>query len=78
MLISLVPWFQAIRNWLFAVFGHDRPSAAPAASLSCAALARVIEFHVPETFQGRQRAWLPAEARGKVIEFSAHRVKRSA
>ena len=75
MLTLLVPWFRAIRNWLFAVFGHDDP---PAASASCASRARVIEFHIPETFQGRQRAWLPAEARGKVIEFSAHRVKRSA
>jgi len=75
MLIPFVPWFQAIRNWLFAVFGQDRQSAAPA---SCAALARVIEFHVPETFQTPQRIWLPAEARGKVIEFSTHRVTKSA
>jgi len=78
MLTLLVPWFRAIRNWLFAVFGHDRPSAASAASASCACPARVIEFHIPETFQAWQRTWLPAEARGKVIEFSAHRVKRSA
>ena len=75
MSIPLVPWFQALKNWLFAVFSHDRPSAA---SNLCASGARVIEFHVPESFQARQRAWLPAEARGKLIEFSAHRVKKSA
>jgi hypothetical protein len=78
MLIPLVPWFQAIRNWLFAVFGHDRPPAVFAGSVSCASLARVIEFRVPETFQAPQRIWLPAEARGKVIEFSTHRVTKSA
>ena len=78
MLTLFVPWFQAIRNWLFAVFGQDRPSAASAASVSCASLVRVIEFHVPETFQTPQRIWLPVEARGKVIEFSTHRVTKSA
>lgn len=75
MLIPFVPWFQAIRNWLFAVFGHDRP---PAASARCASGARVIEFHVPETFQLPQRRWLPAEARGKVIDFSTRGVRKSA
>ena len=75
MLTLFVPWFQAIRNWLLALFGHDR---APAASASFAPRARVIEFHVPETFQAPQRIWLSAEARGKVIEFSTHRVTKSA
>jgi hypothetical protein len=78
MLIPLVPWFQAIRNWLFAIFGDDRPRAASAASVSCASLARVIEFHVPETFQAPQRRWVPPGARGKLIEFSMRGVQKSA
>jgi len=75
MLTLLVPWFRAIRNWLFAVFGHDGP---PAASSSCASRARVIEFHVPETFQAPQRRWAPPGARGKLIEFSMRGVRKSA
>jgi hypothetical protein len=81
MLIRLVPWFHAIKNWLFAVFGHKRP-AAFAASASCASSsasgARVIEFYVPATFQSPQRRLFPSQARGKVIEFSARGVKKSA
>src|SRR5215470_17206641 len=78
MLILLVPWFQAIRDWLFAVFGHDRRSAASAGSVSCASRARVIEFRVPETFQAPQRRWVPPGARGKLIEFSMRGVQKSA
>ena len=77
MLIQLVRWFQAIRNWLFAVFGHDRPGAS-AASASCTCRARLIEFHVPETFQAPQRRWVPPGARGKLIEFSMRGVRKSA
>ena len=75
MLIPLVPWFQAIRNWLFAVFGHDGPPAGPA---PCSSRARVIEFHVPETFQAPQKLWVPPGARGKLIEFSMRGARRSA
>lgn len=78
MLIPFVPWFQAIRNWLFAVFGHDRPPAASSASVSGASLARVIEFYVPTTFQAPQRRWRPREVSGKVIEFSARGATKSA
>jgi hypothetical protein len=78
MLTRLVPWFHAVKNWLFAVFGHDRPSAASAASVLCASGARVIEFHVPETFHAPQRAWHTPQARGKLIEFSTRRVTKSA
>ena len=75
MLTRLVPWFRAIKNWLFAVFGHDR---RPAASATCASGGCVIQFYIPETFQASQRPWSPPQARGKLIEFSARGVKKSA
>jgi hypothetical protein len=82
MLTLLVLWFYSIKNRLFATFGYFRPRAAStaftSAASSCAPGARVIEFYVPETFQAPQRRWLPPEVRGKVIEFSARRVKKSA
>jgi len=81
MLTRLLPWFHAIKNWLFATFGPDRKHvafAASAAPTSTTPGARVIEFYVPETFQAPQRRWLPPEVRGKVIEFSARGVKKSA
>jgi hypothetical protein len=74
MLVPLVPWFQAITNWLFALFGRERRRAT---SASCAPGSRVIEFRVPENFQA-QRRWGPPEVRGKVLEFSARRVRKSA
>ncbi|HMF89932.1 MAG TPA: hypothetical protein VKL40_04760 [Candidatus Angelobacter sp.] len=77
MLIPLVPTdFQ-----LAAVGGDDPPTAESrqdAPSSSDAADARVIEFYVPATFQLPQRRWLPPEERGKLIEFPARGVLKSA
>jgi hypothetical protein len=39
-------------------------------------MAQVIEFYVPDRFRKKVR-WVPAERRGKVIEFPAD-VKKSA
>ena len=75
MLARLVSRFPAIKNWLRAVFRHDRP---PTTSASYASRARVIEFYVPETFQAPQREWRTQQARGKLIEFSARVVRKSA
>jgi len=33
-----------------------------------AIMAKVIEFYVPDKFR-KKRLWIPAEQRGKVIEF---------
>jgi len=33
-----------------------------------AIMARVIEFYLPDKFR-KKRLWIPAEQRGKVIEF---------
>jgi len=49
----------------------DRPEPS-------AASGRVIEFYVPATFKPRERPWLPPEARGKLIEFPAPGVRKSA
>lgn len=43
-----------------------------------AARGRVIEFYIPATFRLPERPWLPPEARGKLIEFPAHGVRKSA
>jgi hypothetical protein len=32
-------------------------------------MAKLIEFHVPATFQPPKPHWTPAELRGKVIDF---------
>jgi hypothetical protein len=34
-------------------------------------MAKLIEFHVPATFQPPKPHWTPAELRGKVIDFPA-------
>ena len=39
-----------------------------------AAMAKLIEFYVPATFQPPQTRWTPAELRGKIINF--HPVSR--
>ena len=36
-----------------------------------AVMAKVIEFHVPASFQPPKKAWTPAESRGKLIDFPA-------
>jgi hypothetical protein len=74
MLIPLVPTdFQ-----LTAVGdGEQRPAASgPGAASSSGG--RVIEFYVPATFQLPERRWLPPEERGKLIEFPARGVRKSA
>lgn len=83
MFTLLVPWFNVITNWLFVAPGDLAPTAnapcvASAPSPSCASGARVIEFHVPATFQLPERRWLPPEARGKLIEFPTRGVRKSA
>jgi hypothetical protein len=32
-------------------------------------MAKIIEFHVPATFQPPKPHWTPAEMRGKVLDF---------
>jgi hypothetical protein len=34
-------------------------------------MAKLIEFHVPATFQPPKPRWTPAELRGKIIDFRA-------
>ncbi len=68
MLIPLVPWLDALTTWFFPVSSHCPPAAG----------ARVIEFHVPATFQVPERRWLPREARGRLIVFPARGVRKSA
>jgi hypothetical protein len=40
-------------------------------------MARVIEFYVPQNFKPTAR-WVPADQRGKVIEFPSTEVRKSA
>jgi hypothetical protein len=40
-------------------------------------MARVIEFHVPQNFKPSRR-FVPADQRGKIIEFPRPGVKKSA
>jgi hypothetical protein len=61
MLIPLVPWLHAITGWQFYDTAHE---------------ARVIEFRVPVDFRAPERRWLPADARGRLIEFPSGRRKR--
>ena len=68
MLFLRVPWLHAILNRLLAFLGRRPPVSR----------ARMIEYHVPESFHTQQRLWLPAESRGKLIEFSARRRRKSA
>jgi hypothetical protein len=67
MLIPLLPWLHAIITCQCPVSAHAQPSASGV---------RVIEFHVPENFQGPERRWLPSEARGKLVEFPARNVRK--
>jgi hypothetical protein len=84
MLTLFVPWFYAITGWFFAAPGGDAQlPAAPASSATtsdedAASSGRVIEFYVPPTFQLPERRWVPAEERGKVIEFPTRGVRKSA
>jgi len=36
-----------------------------------AAMAKLIQFYVPATFQLPKKRWTPAELRGKIIAFQA-------
>jgi len=40
-------------------------------------MARVIEFYVPQNFKAK-RQWVPADERGKVVEFPRPEVRKSA
>jgi len=40
-------------------------------------MARVIEFYVPQNFKPK-RQWVPADERGKMIDFPQPAVKKSA
>ena len=40
-------------------------------------VARVIEFYVPQNFKPK-RQWVPADERGKVVEFPQPAAKKSA
>ena len=68
MLIQIVPWLFAGASWQVLIPGLHLAVSGP----------RVIAFHVPATFQSPQRRWLPPEARGKLIEFPALGVRKSA
>jgi hypothetical protein len=37
---------------------------------SGSAMAKIIEFYIPNSFR-KKRPWIPAEERGKLIEFPA-------
>jgi len=41
-------------------------------------MARLIEFHVPQSFKPVKQRWLPLEQRGKIIEFQSAEIKKSA
>src|SRR5262249_921582 len=74
MLIPLVPTdFQ-----LTAVGDDDHPTAESRQDASSSSGARVIEFHVPATFQLPQRRWVPPEEPGKLSEFPTRGVRKSA
>lgn len=68
MLIQIVPWLFAGASWQILVPGPNPTASSP----------RVIQFHVPLTFQAPEKRWLPPEARGKLIEFPAGGVRKSA
>jgi hypothetical protein len=40
-------------------------------------MAKVIEFYVPQNFKATAR-WVPADQRGKVVEFPSTPVRKSA
>jgi hypothetical protein len=40
-------------------------------------MAKVIEFYVPQNFKPTAR-WVPADQRGKLIEFPSTEVRKSA
>jgi hypothetical protein len=66
MLIPLVPWLHTITEWQF--WTLDDPALE----------ARVIEFRVPADFRAPERRWLPADARGRLIEFPSGRRRKLA
>ena len=70
MLIPLVP-----TDFQLTAAGDDQASGTGASSHPGG---RVIEFYVPATFQLPERRWIPPEARGKLIQFPAGRVRKSA
>lgn len=88
MLVLLVPWFNAITGCFFAAPGGEfqLPAACVSGASTSSATSdeespsrgRVIEFYVPDTFQLPERRWIPAEERGKVIEFPTRGVRKSA
>jgi len=41
-------------------------------------MAKLIVFYVPENFQKPKKQWTPEELRGKIINFSAGTVSKSA
>ncbi|HEV2729075.1 MAG TPA: hypothetical protein VGV15_03505 [Terriglobales bacterium] len=41
-------------------------------------MARLIQFYVPQNFKLPRRQLLPAEERGKIIEFQNAAIKKSA
>jgi len=50
--------------------GYAITSAASAAGM-VTAMAKVIEYYVPEKFRKQRGKWIPPEQRGKVILFPA-------
>ena len=43
-----------------------------------AVMAKLIQFYVPANFRPPKARWTPAELRGKIIEFSIVRTRKSA
>ena len=41
-------------------------------------MAKLIEFYVPANFQLSKKQWTPEEQRGKIINFPAGTVRKSA
>jgi len=72
MLIPLVP-----TNFQLVTAGDDDRLVSGAGG-SPQSGGRVIEFYVPATFQLPERRWIPPEARGKLIQFPARNVRKSA
>ncbi len=70
MLIPLEPWFYLNAGWQFLAPVHNASRSMP----------RVVEFHVPANFCAPRRMtrWIPPDARGKLIEFPARKVRKLA
>jgi len=61
----LLRWLLKNARWLWAAGKED-------------VMAKLIEFYVPANFQSPKKQWTPEELRGKIINFHAGTVRKSA